>query len=533
MIRKIIAGILVLSLLALPLSGANVGEKRAVDNIGDYLTEPLASTGLSTIKPDSASIKTVLPGTGQVYFAFSTTFPFNDIGISLQINREDSSYIWYDQIQDIDGAGGVGAYTTTVTLYGGTDAAETKFQYDVKTNTIEAVDARIMTNLDVLVSSRLAPQTAGRTLLVGVAGHAGLDLGNKIGQYVTNDFTDGFLTNGKIADGFITSAKIAAGAITSTQAPNLDVAVSTRLAPSGTLANVTNVGQLGGSAAGLSGLNNMFNADENYALAELTILGHTGLNFNNTTGTLGSADFDDGFLTGAKFADGYLTGLKIADGAITSAKAPNLDVAVSTRLAPTTAGRTLDVATTGEAGMDLSNVNGQIDAAEIATGAITSAKIAAGAITVTQAPNLDAAISSRLAPGGTLATVTNVNQLGGSALGITGLNETFDGDAVNAPGEITVKLASDGTQNDTRMTTALANLATLISTTDSLETWTEFMMYISHACAGCSTKYLPADGTGYKDGYEVYQGGVKKATVLFHHNNNPAVLDARKTTKNY
>ena len=36
----------------------------------------------------------------------------------------------------------------------------------------------------------------------------------------------------------------------------------------------------------------------------------------------------------------------------------NMDVAVSTRLAPTTAGRTLDVASTGEAGIDLGNVTG-------------------------------------------------------------------------------------------------------------------------------------------------------------------------------
>lgn len=38
------------------------------------------------------------------------------------------------------------------------------------------------------------------------------------------------------------------------------------------------------------------------------------------------------------------------------ANSTKLDVAVSTRLAPTTAGRTLDVAATGEAGVDLSNI---------------------------------------------------------------------------------------------------------------------------------------------------------------------------------
>lgn len=49
-------------------------------------------------------------------------------------------------------------------------------------------------------------------------------------------------------------------------------------------------------------------------------------------------------------------------------------------LVPTVLGRTLDVASGGEAGVDFSNINGTLDAAEIGTGAITSAKFAAGAI---------------------------------------------------------------------------------------------------------------------------------------------------------
>lgn len=45
-------------------------------------------------------------------------------------------------------------------------------------------------------------------------------------------------------------------------------------------------------------------------------------------------------------------------------------------LQPTTVDRTLDVASTGEAGVDLSNVNGTLDAAEIGADAITDAKVA-------------------------------------------------------------------------------------------------------------------------------------------------------------
>lgn len=63
-------------------------------------------------------------------------------------------------------------------------------------------------------------------------------------------------------------------------------------------------------------------------------------------------------------------------------------------LKPTVAGRTLDVAVGGEAGMDLSNTLGTLDAV-LNDNAITEAKIAPGAINVSEAPNLDAAMSSR------------------------------------------------------------------------------------------------------------------------------------------
>ncbi len=49
-------------------------------------------------------------------------------------------------------------------------------------------------------------------------------------------------------------------------------------------------------------------------------------------------------------------------------------------LVSTIPGRTLDVAATGEAGIDLANVNGTLDAADIGADAITAAKIAPGAL---------------------------------------------------------------------------------------------------------------------------------------------------------
>lgn len=55
----------------------------------------------------------------------------------------------------------------------------------------------------------------------------------------------------------------------------------------------------------------------------------------------------------------------------------NLSGTSTKALEPTVAGRTLDVAATGEAGLDLGNTTGTIEAAEIATDAITAAKVAA------------------------------------------------------------------------------------------------------------------------------------------------------------
>ncbi len=64
----------------------------------------------------------------------------------------------------------------------------------------------------------------------------------------------------------------------------------------------------------------------------------------------------------------------------TYAEMTNAGYGLSKLVRSTTPANTLDVAATGEAGIDLSNVNGTLDAAEIGTGAITNLKFAAGAI---------------------------------------------------------------------------------------------------------------------------------------------------------
>ena len=57
-----------------------------------------------------------------------------------------------------------------------------------------------------------------------------------------------------------------------------------------------------------------------------------------------------------------------------------IDAAISSRLAPTTAGRTLDVTATGEAGIDLDNTVGTLAAAQIAAAAFTQSKFASSFI---------------------------------------------------------------------------------------------------------------------------------------------------------
>lgn len=62
-------------------------------------------------------------------------------------------------------------------------------------------------------------------------------------------------------------------------------------------------------------------------------------------------------ITDAKVAsDVTIASVTGSVGSVTGLTASNLDVAISTRLAPTVAGRTLDVTTTGEAGIDWGNI---------------------------------------------------------------------------------------------------------------------------------------------------------------------------------
>lgn len=105
----------------------------------------------------------------------------------------------------------------------------------------------------------------------------------------------------------------------------------------------------------------------------------------------------------------------------------NIDVATSTRLAPTTAGRTLDVSTGGEAGVDWANVGSPTTAVDLSGTTIkTTQKVDVDTIktnavvnggTVTFPTNATLASTTNITAG-TVTTATNVTTVNGLAAGV-------------------------------------------------------------------------------------------------------------------
>lgn len=100
----------------------------------------------------------------------------------------------------------------------------------------------------------------------------------------------------------------------------------------------------------------------------------TGLNHVTVAATSGN-----GYATATNYTLVITTGT-VGGSSVVGYTVGSFSIENRSALMPTTAARTLDVAATGEAGVDFSNINGTLDAAEIGTGAITAAKFAAGAI---------------------------------------------------------------------------------------------------------------------------------------------------------
>lgn len=101
----------------------------------------------------------------------------------------------------------------------------------------------------------------------------------------------------------------------------------------------------------------------------------------------------------------------VGDSAILAAKA----------LKPTTAGRTLDVTATGEAGIDLDNVNGTLSNSEIETIDVNVVSMAAGVVTAaaiaTNAVDADAVADNTIDAGAIAADAIGASEIATSAIG--------------------------------------------------------------------------------------------------------------------
>lgn len=98
---------------------------------------------------------------------------------------------------------------------------------------------------------------------------------------------------------------------------------------------------------------------------DVTATGTVGVDFGNVEGDLDSNETSIPILTWVPKLDN--------DSLI-------IDQSTLTALKPTIPGRTVDVASTGEVGVDFSNINGTLDASEIGTNALDSTKINANLV---------------------------------------------------------------------------------------------------------------------------------------------------------
>lgn len=105
---------------------------------------------------------------------------------------------------------------------------------------------------------------------------------------------------------------------------------------------------------------------------------------------------DDVIQTGDSYARIGAAGASLTN--IGDTRLANLDATISSRLAPTTSGRTLDVSTTGEAGIDWSNVGSPATVLNLSATTISvagSVTGSVGSVTGLTVANLDATVSSR------------------------------------------------------------------------------------------------------------------------------------------
>lgn len=202
-------------------------------------------------------------------------------------------------------------------------------------------------NVDITRIANAAVSTSTAQLGVNTVNAGGTAWGS--GAITAGSIATGAITNVKFAAGAIDAAAVAADAI---GASELAADAVTEIANGVWALDATGqqtqgtFGQaVGDPVAGTSLIARLPNATPGAANGVLIC----GTNAAVTI-TTGLTTTFTGSLTGSVAS---VTG---AVGSVTGLTAANLDATVSSRLAPTTAGRTLDVTTTGEAGIDWANI---------------------------------------------------------------------------------------------------------------------------------------------------------------------------------
>lgn len=251
------------------------------------------------------------------------------------------------------------------------------------------------------------PTVSGRSLDVAATGEAGIDLDNAVGALGTAQFDAGYFTAALFAAGAVDAAALNADAVTEirsiangtadaggTTTTLVDAALteiddtwngSWLLLTSGTDANrvrlITDFDAASDTITFAPAVSAAIGAGVTYE-----ILPAGSVDVQSWLATESALQLVNALVAGRVDADvgnmqnDTITAAVIAAAAITSSEAPNLDVAVSTRLAPTVAARTLDVTATGEAGIDLDNAAGALGTAQFDAGFFTAALFAAGAL---------------------------------------------------------------------------------------------------------------------------------------------------------
>ena len=161
-------------------------------------------------------------------------------------------------------------------------------------------------------------------------------------------------------------------------------------------------------------------------------------------------------------------------GTLGSSEVPNLDAAVTSRLAPTTAGRTLDVTTGGAAGIDWANVEGPTTTVGLTNTTVgTSTALGANAVNNTST-NLTETLTANPATGGIVAGSFGAGAIDNAAFNVTENLNAVLADAAHGGASATLVLSDYSNFQATGFSThsALDVIAQVTGTADSGSTTT-------------------------------------------------------------